>query len=100
MRTNIDIDDALMDAAMRAGNFRTKKDAVDAGLRLLARKAAYQSLLAARGKMNWDLGGDWTQDASGTVSGTVSARASKAAQSVQEPASTYPRKPARAARKP
>jgi Arc/MetJ family transcription regulator len=60
MRTNIDIDDNLLEAAMRAGPFRTKKDAVEAGLQLLARKAAYQEILALRGKLNWDLGGDWT----------------------------------------
>ena len=36
MRTNIDIDDVLLDAAMRAGPYTTKKDAVEAGLKLLA----------------------------------------------------------------
>ncbi len=54
MRTNIDIDDDLMDAAMRAGPFSTKKDAVEAGLRLLARQAAYADILALRGQLRWD----------------------------------------------
>jgi antitoxin ParD1/3/4 len=54
MRTNIDIDDALLEAAMRAGPFSTKKDAVEAGLRLLARQAAYRDILALRGKLRWD----------------------------------------------
>ncbi|SCC92091.1 conserved hypothetical protein [Thiomonas sp. X19] len=54
MRTNIDIDDALMDAAMRAGPFKTKKDAVEAGLKLLRRQAAYRDLLALRGKLRWE----------------------------------------------
>ena len=54
MRTNIDIDDALLAAAMRAGPFSTKKDAVEAGLRLLARQAAYRDILALRGKLRWD----------------------------------------------
>ena len=49
MRTNIVIDDALLDAAMKAGPFSTKKDAVEAGLRLLARQAAYRDILALRG---------------------------------------------------
>ena len=54
MRTNIGIDDALMEAAMRAGPFKTKKDAVEAGLQLLRRQAAYRDLLALRGKLHWE----------------------------------------------
>jgi Arc/MetJ family transcription regulator len=69
MRTNIVIDDALMEAAMKAGDFRTKRDAVEEGLRLLARRAAYQSLRAARGKLNWSLEGDWAAPAETPVPG-------------------------------
>jgi antitoxin ParD1/3/4 len=54
MRTNIVIDDALLESAMKAGPFSTKKDAVEAGLRLLARQAAYREILALRGKLRWD----------------------------------------------
>ena len=54
MRTNIVIDDALLEAAMKAGPFTTQKDAVEAGLRLLARQAAYRDILALRGKLRWD----------------------------------------------
>lgn len=54
MRTNIVIDDALLEAAMKAGPFSTKKDAVEAGLRLLARQVAYRDILALRGKLRWD----------------------------------------------
>ena len=54
MRTNIDIDDATLDAAMRAGPFKTKKDAVEAGLKLLARQAAYREILKWEGKLHWD----------------------------------------------
>ena len=61
MRTNIVIDDKLMQAAMSAGNFKTKKDAVEEGLRLLARRRAYQNIRALRGKIHWSLDGDWTQ---------------------------------------
>ena len=61
MRTNIVIDDHLMQAAMSAGNFKTKKDAVEEGLRLLARRRAYQNIRALRGKIHWSLDGDWTQ---------------------------------------
>ncbi len=61
MRTNIVIDDKLMAQAMKAGDFKTKKDAVEEGLRLLARRAAYQNLRALRGKLHWSLEGDWAQ---------------------------------------
>jgi Arc/MetJ family transcription regulator len=54
MRTNIDIDDDVLDAAMRAGGYKTKKEAVDAGLRLLARQAAYREILRWEGKLRWD----------------------------------------------
>ena len=42
MRTNIEIDDDLMAAAMAAGGFKTKKEAVEEGLRLL--KRTYSSI--------------------------------------------------------
>jgi antitoxin ParD1/3/4 len=54
MRTNIEIDDELMEGAMRAGPFKTKKDAVEAGLALLARQAAYREILKWEGKLLWD----------------------------------------------
>ena len=63
MRTNIDIDDGLMAQAMQAGPYKTKKDAVEAGLKLLARQAAYREILKWRGKLKWegDESIDWTQ---------------------------------------
>lgn len=54
VRTNIILDDALIAQAMKAGPFKTRKEAVDAGLRLLARQAAYRDILALRGKLRWD----------------------------------------------
>ncbi|MDO9094889.1 MAG: type II toxin-antitoxin system VapB family antitoxin [Rubrivivax sp.] len=62
MRTNIDIDDNLMAQAMSAGPYKTKKDAVEAGLKLLARQAAYREILKWRGKLKWegDDSVDWT----------------------------------------
>jgi antitoxin ParD1/3/4 len=54
MRTNIEIDDDVLDLAMRTGPFKTKKEAVDAGLRLLARQAAYREILRYEGKLKWD----------------------------------------------
>ena len=63
MRTNIDIDDALMSQAMKAGPYRTKKEAVEAGLKLLARQVAYREILKWRGKLKWegDESIDWTR---------------------------------------
>jgi antitoxin ParD1/3/4 len=65
MRTNIDIDDELMVKAMAAGPYTTKKDAVEAGLKLLARQAAYREVLKWEGKLKWegDESTDWTTDA-------------------------------------
>ena len=54
MRTNIVIDDQLMARAMEAGGFKTKKDAVEEGLRLIARRKTYDGFLALRGKLQWD----------------------------------------------
>ena len=54
MRTNIEIDDKLMQAAMDAGNFKTKREAVEEGLRMIKRRKAYAALLAARGTLHWD----------------------------------------------
>ncbi|WP_349742464.1 type II toxin-antitoxin system VapB family antitoxin [Roseateles cavernae] len=62
MRTNIEIDDDLMAKALQAGPFKTKKEAVEAGLRLLARQSAYREILKWRGKLQWegDDSVDWT----------------------------------------
>ena len=40
MRTNIDIDDSLMNEALQVTGAKTKKAAVEEGLRLLVRLAA------------------------------------------------------------
>lgn len=68
MRTNIVLDEELLAAAMKAGGFATKKAAVEAGLRLLARKAAYEDIRRLRGKIKWE--GDlaeWRTDAPATA---------------------------------
>ena len=43
--------------ALAAGPFQTKREAVEAGLRLLARQAHYREVLKWRGKLLWE-GGD------------------------------------------
>lgn len=65
MRTNIDIDDRLMRAAMRCSGARTKKAAVEAGLRLLAQTYAQSSIRRLRGKVKWE--GDLAQSRLGRV---------------------------------
>ena len=65
MRTTLDIDDELMAKAMQAGPYKTNKAAVEAGLKLLARKTTYREILKWRGKLKWegDESIDWTQPA-------------------------------------
>jgi Arc/MetJ family transcription regulator len=54
MRTNIEIDDELMRQAMRSSGARTKRAAVEAGLRLLVQTRGQASLRRLRGKVSWD----------------------------------------------
>lgn len=54
MRTNIDIDDTLMEAAMKSGHFRTKREAVEEGLRLVARRHHGLEVLKWEGRLHWD----------------------------------------------
>ena len=54
MRTNIEIDDKLMADVMADGEFKTKREAVEEGLRLLKRRKAYAAIRAARGTLFWD----------------------------------------------
>ena len=84
MRTNIDIDDALMEAAMGAGPYKTKKDAVEAGLKLLARQAAYREILKWEGKLKWD-GEPWADRDKRISDPALSTGTGVAAPSVQEP---------------
>ena len=54
MRTNIDIDDNLMRQAMRSSGARTKRAAVEEGLRLLIRTREQRTVRRLRGKVVWD----------------------------------------------
>lgn len=54
MRTNIDIDDRLMRQAMKSSRSRTKRAAVEAGLRLLIQIRAQASIRQLRGKVRWE----------------------------------------------
>jgi Arc/MetJ family transcription regulator len=54
MRTNIDIDDNLMRQAMRSSGARTKRAAVEEGLRLLIRTRSQRAIRRLRGKVAWE----------------------------------------------
>ncbi|MBS0961224.1 type II toxin-antitoxin system VapB family antitoxin [Acetobacter thailandicus] len=53
MRTNIIIDDTLMTDALRASGVKTKKEAVELGLRMLIRLKQQRELRTLRGKFDW-----------------------------------------------
>jgi Arc/MetJ family transcription regulator len=53
MRTNIDIDDKLMAAALKATGLSTKKDAVELGLKTLIRLKKQEGIRSLRGKLKW-----------------------------------------------
>lgn len=53
MRTNIVIDDTVMAEALKATGLKTKRAAVEAGLRLLARQARQASAAELFGAVDW-----------------------------------------------
>ena len=67
MRTNIDIDDRLMRKAMRSIRARTKRAAVEAGLRLLIQTRAQGGIRRLRGKVAWE--GDLKTSRLGRIAG-------------------------------
>ena len=54
MRTNVVIDDQLMSKALKASGYRTKKSAIEAGLRLLTQRSSQDQLLQLKGRIRWD----------------------------------------------
>ncbi|WP_249902432.1 type II toxin-antitoxin system VapB family antitoxin [Sphingobium sp. Ndbn-10] len=54
VRTNIVIDDDLMTQVLRTTGFKTKCEAVEAGLRLLLSIHSQAKLCSARGKLAWE----------------------------------------------
>ena len=53
MRTNVVIDDDLMKNAMNASGLKTKKDAIEAGLKLLTKFKLQEKTRKYRGKLKW-----------------------------------------------
>jgi Arc/MetJ family transcription regulator len=54
MRTNVVIDDNLMSRAMRTSGCRTKRSAIESGLRLLVQVNSQKKLRALKGKITWE----------------------------------------------
>jgi Arc/MetJ family transcription regulator len=54
MRTNIVIDDELMRETLRATGLRTKREAVELGLRTVLRLKRQAEIRKFRGKLHWE----------------------------------------------
>ena len=54
MRTNIVIDDALMDDVLKLTGLKTKREAVELGLKTLIRLKRQEEIRRFRGKLHWD----------------------------------------------
>ena len=53
MRTNIEIDDMLMNDALKATGLRTKKEAVELGFKTLIKLKNQENIKQFRGKLQW-----------------------------------------------
>lgn len=54
MRTNIIIEDSLMADALKASGLKTKKEAVELGLKTLIRLKQQEDIKAFKGKLTWE----------------------------------------------
>ncbi len=54
MRTNIEIDDALMADTLKATGLKTKREAVELGLRTLLRLRRQEEIRRYRDKLTWE----------------------------------------------
>lgn len=53
MRTNVVIDDDLMRTALKLSGLKTKKDAIEEGLKLLVQRSRQAKVREFRGKLKW-----------------------------------------------
>ena len=53
MRTNIEIDDKLINEAIRVSGLKTKKETVELGLKTLVRLKKQESIRCFRGQLEW-----------------------------------------------
>ena len=54
MRTNVVIDDNLMKQALQSGTYRTKKAAIEQGLKLLVQINSQRKIRTLKGKVHWE----------------------------------------------
>lgn len=54
MRTNIVIDDKLMQEVLEKTGIKTKREAVEEGLKLLLKMKNQEKILELRGKIHWE----------------------------------------------
>ncbi|MCQ3812565.1 MAG: type II toxin-antitoxin system VapB family antitoxin [Acidimicrobiia bacterium] len=54
MRTNIEIDDKLMEEAQRASGLQTKRATVEEALRLLVQTRLQERIRTLRGELQWE----------------------------------------------
>ena len=53
MRTNVIIDDNLMESALKVSGLRTKKAAIEEGLKLLVQTRNQSKIKELRGQLKW-----------------------------------------------
>ena len=54
MRTNVVIDDHLMERALRSSGHKTKRAVIEEGLRLLVQYHSQKKLRSLKGKITWE----------------------------------------------
>jgi Arc/MetJ family transcription regulator len=53
MRTNVAINDALMESALKVSGVKTKKDTIEEALKLLVQIKKQENIKGFRGKLKW-----------------------------------------------
>jgi len=53
MRTNVVVDDNLMASALKASGLKTKRGAIEEGLKLLVQMQSQKAIKSFRGKLKW-----------------------------------------------
>jgi len=53
MRTNVVVDDELMASALKVSGLKTKKDAIEEGLKLLVQVKSQKKIKRFRGRLKW-----------------------------------------------
>lgn len=54
MRTNIVVDDNLMEEALKLSKIKTKKSVVETALKLLVQVKRQEAIRKLKGKLNWE----------------------------------------------